>query len=54
MPDFLSDGNTNVLIVHRLLVKYPLAKFDLVNLCQGHGVQNSQLIHSMANTRLPI
>ena len=26
MPDFLSDGNTNVLIVHRLLVKIPTCK----------------------------
>ena len=43
IPDFLSDQNSIVCIFSSVyLPKFPLEKFDLVNLDQGHGEQHSQ------------
>ena len=39
MHDFLSDGNAIGCIFRIYLAKYPIEKFDLENVGQGHGVQ---------------
>ena len=42
IPDFLSDGNSNFCIFHRLLVEIALEKFDFEKFGQCQGVQNLQ------------
>ena len=49
IPDFPSDGNSNVRIFRRLRLKIPLETFALENLGQGHEVQHSQWSNSMSN-----
>ena len=50
MPDFLSDGNSNVCIFRTLICQNSqFGKFDLENLGKGQGVQHSKWSSSMAN-----
>ena len=46
ISDFLYDANSNVCIFQ------PIEKFDFENVGQGHWVQYSQLLHSIANISL--
>ena len=52
IPDFLSNGDSNVCIFSIYLLKLPPENIDLENLGQGHGVQFSQWRHSMENIKI--
>ena len=52
IPDFLSDGNSNVCIFIAFTYQNSHLKMKLENLGLGHGLQHSQWSHSMANINL--
>ena len=52
LTDFLSDGNSNVCILERFLVKIATWKFDLEDLGQGQQNTISQCRYSMENVKI--